>query len=102
MFGPVATVTSAHDLEEAIALANDVHFALSSGIVTNDLSAAEEFRRRSKAAMVTINAPTAGLDFHVPFGGRSPSGYGSREQGFAAQEFYTEYKSSYTNVSGHL
>ncbi len=102
VFGPVATVTTAHDLEEAIAIANDVHFALSSGIVTNDLIAAEEFRRRSKAAMVTINAPTAGLDFHVPFGGRSPSGYGSREQGLAAQEFYTEYKSSYTNVSGRL
>lgn len=102
VFGPVATVTAAHDLDEAIAIANDVHFALSSGIMTNDLAGAEQFRRRSKAAMVTINAPTAGLDFHVPFGGRSPSGYGSREQGLSAHEFYTEYKSSYTNVSGRL
>ena len=102
VFGPVAGVIGVHDLDEAIAVANDVHFALSSGIVTDNLIAAEQFRRRSKAAMVTINAPTAGLDFHVPFGGRSPSGYGAREQGIAAQEFFTEYKSSYTNVSGHL
>ncbi len=102
VFGPVAGVISVHDLDEAIAVANDVHYALSSGIVTDDLIAAEHFRRRSKAAMVTINAPTAGLDFHVPFGGRSPSGYGAREQGIAAKEFFTEYKSSYTNVSGRL
>lgn len=102
VFGPVASALCVHDLDEAIAVANDVHFALSSGIVTDNLIAAEEFRRRSAAAMVTINAPTAGLDFHVPFGGRSPSGYGSREQGLAAHEFYTEYKSSYTNVSGRI
>ncbi|MFA5488755.1 MAG: aldehyde dehydrogenase family protein [Candidimonas sp.] len=102
VFGPVAGVISVHDLDEAIAVANDVHYALSSGIVTDNLIAAEHFRRRSKAAMVTINAPTAGLDFHVPFGGRSPSGYGAREQGIAAKEFFTEYKSSYTNVSGRL
>jgi len=102
VFGPVASVISVHDLEEAIAVANDVDYALSSGIVTDNLVSAEHFRRRSKAAMVTINAPTAGLDFHVPFGGRSPSGYGSREQGIAAKEFFTEYKSSYTNVSGHI
>jgi acyl-CoA reductase-like NAD-dependent aldehyde dehydrogenase len=102
VFGPVAGVIAVHDLEEAIAVANDVHYALSSGIVTDNLIAAEHFRRRSKAAMVTINAPTAGLDFHVPFGGRSPSGYGAREQGVAAQEFFTEYKSCYVNVSGRL
>ncbi|MFT3802580.1 MAG: aldehyde dehydrogenase family protein [Burkholderiaceae bacterium] len=102
VFGPVAGVISVHDLDEAIAVANDVHYALSSGICTDNLVAAEQFRRRSKAAMVTINAPTAGLDFHVPFGGRAPSGYGAREQGVAAREFFTEYKSSYTNVSGHL
>lgn len=102
VFGPVAGVIGVPDLDQAISVANDVHYALSSGIVTNNLIAAEHFRRRSKAAMVTINAPTAGLDFHVPFGGRSPSGYGAREQGVAAQEFFTEYKSSYVNVSGHL
>ncbi|MBP6019307.1 MAG: aldehyde dehydrogenase family protein [Burkholderiaceae bacterium] len=102
VFGPVASVLAAHDMDEAIAIANDVHFALSSGIMTNNLINAENFRRRSKAAMVTINATTAGLDFHVPFGGRSPSGYGAREQGMAAQEFFTEYKSCYTNVSGRL
>lgn len=102
VFGPVATLIPAHDLDEAISIANDVHYALSSGIVTDNLISAEEFRKRSKAAMVTVNAPTAGLDFHVPFGGRSPSGYGPREQGIAAQEFYTEYKVCHVNVSGHL
>ncbi len=102
VFGPVASVLAAHDLDEAIAIANDVHYALSSGICTTDLIAAETFRRRSRAAMVTVNAPTAGLDFHVPFGGRAPSGYGPREQGIAAREFYCEYKSTYVNVSGHL
>lgn len=102
VFGPVASVLAAHDLDEAIGIANNVHFALSSGIVTNNLINAENFRRRSKAAMVTVNATTAGLDFHVPFGGRSPSGYGAREQGIAAQEFFTEYKSCYVNVSGRL
>jgi len=102
VFGPVASVLAAHDLDEAIAIANDVHYALSSGICTNDLAATETFRRRSKAAMVTVNAPTAGLDFHVPFGGRSPSGYGPREQGIAAREFYCEYKSTYVNTSGRL
>ncbi|MGR7995178.1 MULTISPECIES: aldehyde dehydrogenase family protein [unclassified Xanthobacter] len=102
VFGPVASVLAAHDLDEAIAIANDVHYALSSGICTTDLIAAETFRSRSRAAMVTVNAPTAGLDFHVPFGGRAPSGYGPREQGIAAREFYCEYKSTYVNVSGHL
>lgn len=99
VFGPIATIQKADDLEHAIAIANDVEFALSSGIVTNDLNAANKFRTSSKAGMVTVNLPTAGLDFHVPFGGRSPSAYGAREQGFAAQEFYTEYKSTYTHIN---
>lgn len=102
VFGPVASLLVADDLDEAIAIANQVDFALSSGIVTDNLIHAETFRRRSKAGMVTINATTAGLDFHVPFGGRSPSGYGAREQGIAAQEFFTEYKSCYFNVSNSL
>lgn len=102
VFGPVATLQSANDLDEAVAIANDVPHALSSGIITDNLIAAERFRKQSKAAMVTVNAPTAGLDFHVPFGGRSPSGYGPREQGIAAQEFFTEYKVCYTNTAGRL
>lgn len=102
VFGPVASLMSVRDLDEAIATANDVHFALSSGIMTNSLRAAEQFRKQSRAAMVTINAPTAGQDFHVPFGGRSPSGYGAREQGISAIDFYTEYKVCHTNVSGEI
>jgi len=97
VFGPVATVMPFDELDEAIAIANDCDFALSSGICTRDIAAAERFRRRSKAGMVTVNAPTAGLDYHIPFGGRAPSGYGGREQGWGAAEFFTEMKACYVN-----
>lgn len=97
VFGPVATLTKIADLDEAIGIANDSDFALSSGICTTSIAAAEKFRRHSKAGLVTVNSPTAGLDYHVPFGGRSPSGYGGREDGWGAAEFFTEMKTSYIN-----
>lgn len=97
VFGPVAGVIKVHDLDEAIATARDCDLALSSGICTTSLSAAERFRRRSPAGMVMINAPTAGIEYHVPFGGRAPSGYGGAEQGAAAADFFTELKTTYTN-----
>lgn len=97
VFGPVASIITVEDIDEAIAVAVDCEFALSSGICTTSLAAAEKFRRASTAGMVTINAPTAGVDYHVPFGGRAPSGYGGREQGSAAAEFYTESKTTYVN-----
>lgn len=97
VFGPVASVIPADDLDHAIAIANDSGHALSSGVVTQGLAAAETFRRRSRAGLVMVNAPTAGIDYHVPFGGRSPSGYGGREQGSAAVEFFTEGKTAYIN-----
>ena len=96
-FGPIAGVIKVADLDEAIAVANDCKFALSSGIATTSLRSAEKFRRESKAGLVMINTPTAGLDYHVPFGGRSPSGFGGREQGTASAEFFTELKTSYIN-----
>lgn len=97
VFGPVACVIPADDLDHAIAIANDSEHALSSGVVTRGLAAAETFRRRSRAGLVMVNAPTAGIDYHVPFGGRSPSGYGGREQGSAGVEFFTEGKTAYVN-----
>jgi len=96
-FGPIAGVIKVEDFDEAIAVARDAELALSSGIATTSLKNAERYRRESTAGMVMINAPTAGLEYHVPFGGRAPSGYGGREQGMASAEFFTEMKTTYIN-----
>jgi acyl-CoA reductase-like NAD-dependent aldehyde dehydrogenase len=95
VFGPVATVIAASDYDEALAIANDTEFGLSSGICTTSLKHASHFRKNSQAGMVMVNLPTAGVDYHVPFGGRKGSSYGPREQGRYAQEFYTTVKTSY-------
>jgi aldehyde dehydrogenase (NAD+) len=96
IFGPVASVQRARDYEEALALANDTVFGLSSGICTTSLKHASHFKRNSEAGMVMVNLPTAGVDYHVPFGGRKGSSYGPREQGRYAAEFYTTVKTAYT------
>ncbi|MGY4299183.1 acyl-CoA reductase-like NAD-dependent aldehyde dehydrogenase [Bradyrhizobium sp. i1.4.4] len=96
IFGPVATVIRAKDYDEALELANDTPFGLSSGICTTSLKYASHFKRNAEAGMVMVNLPTAGVDYHVPFGGRKGSSYGSREQGRYAQEFYTMVKTAYT------
>ena len=96
IFGPVATVIAAKDYDEALAIANDTEFGLSSGICTTSLKHATHFKRHAQAGMVMVNAPTAGVDYHVPFGGRKGSSYGPREQGRYAQEMYTVVKTAYT------
>lgn len=96
IFGPVASVIRARNYEEAVELANDTDFGLSSGICTTSLKHAEDFKHRSSAGMVMVNLPTAGVDYHVPFGGRKGSSYGPREQGAYAREFYTAVKTAYT------
>ncbi len=96
VFGPIASVIEVTDYDEALAVANDTEFGLSSGIVTTSLAAASHFKRHSGAGMVMVNVPTAGVDYHVPFGGRRGSSYGPREQGTYAREFYTVVKTSYT------
>jgi alpha-ketoglutaric semialdehyde dehydrogenase len=96
VFGPVAAVLKADDYEHAVALANDTEFGLVSGVVTTSLRHASDFKRRAEAGMVMVNLPTAGVDYHVPFGGRKGSSYGPREQGRYAQEFYTVVKTAYT------
>jgi aldehyde dehydrogenase (NAD+) len=96
VFGPVANVVRASGYDEALSLANDTPFGLSSGICTTSLKHATHFKRHAQAGMVMVNAPTAGVDYHVPFGGRKASSMGSREQGTYAAEFYTTVKTAYT------
>jgi acyl-CoA reductase-like NAD-dependent aldehyde dehydrogenase len=95
IFGPVACVIRARDYDEALAIANDTESGLSSGIVTSSLKFASHFKRHAQAGMVMVNLPTAGVDYHVPFGGRKASSYGPREQGRYAAEFYTTVKTTY-------
>jgi alpha-ketoglutaric semialdehyde dehydrogenase len=96
IFGPVASVIRVKDYDEALAVANDTPFGLTSGICTTSLKYATHFKRNSEAGMVMVNLPTAGVDYHVPFGGRKGSSYGPREQGRYAQEFFTTVKTAYT------
>jgi aldehyde dehydrogenase (NAD+) len=95
IFGPVACVIPAKNYEEALAIANDTETGLSSGIVTTSLKYASHFQRHAQAGLVMVNLPTAGIDYHVPFGGRKASSYGPREMGRYAAEFYTTVKTSY-------
>ena len=96
VFGPVAAVIRAREYEEALALANDTPFGLCAGICTTSLKYASHFRKNAQAGMVMVNLPTAGVDYHVPFGGKKGSSYGTREQGRYALEFYTTVKTCYT------
>jgi alpha-ketoglutaric semialdehyde dehydrogenase len=96
IFGPVAGVIKAKDYDEALAIANDTEFGLAAGVCTTSLKYASHFKRNSEAGMVMVNLPTAGVDYHVPFGGRKGSSYGAREQGAYAREFYTTVKTAYT------
>ncbi|MFT6659431.1 MAG: aldehyde dehydrogenase (NAD+) [Maritalea sp.] len=96
VFGPVASVIRVKDYDEALAVANDTEFGLSSGICTTSLKHASHFKANAQAGMVMVNLPTAGVDYHVPFGGTKGSSFGSREQGSYAAEFYTTVKTAYT------
>lgn len=95
VFGPVASVIRARDYDEALALANDTEFGLTAGICTTSLKHATHFKRHAQAGMVMVNLPTAGVDYHVPFGGTKGSSFGPREQGSYAAEFFTTVKTAY-------
>ena len=97
MFGPIACVIPTKNLEDALEIANDTEFGLSSGIITKSLAKSEYFKQNIKTGVCTINLPTAGLDYHVPFGGRKASSFGPREQGTYAKDFYSQVKTSYIN-----
>ncbi len=98
VFGPVASVIEVADFDEALAVANDVPFGLCAGICTTSLKHATRFRREALVGMTMVNLPTAGVDFHVPFGGRKASSQGPREQGAYAAEFYTTVKTAYVKA----
>lgn len=98
MFAPLTAVIRVDSYDEALATANDTDFGLTSGIVTRDLARATHFRRNVRTGVVTVNLPTAGTDYHVPFGGRGDSSFGPREQGRAAVEFYTAVKTAYISA----
>ena len=95
MFAPIACVLKTGSYEEALATVNDTSFGLTSGIITRSLARAAHFRRHARTGCVMVNLPTAGTDYHVPFGGRGDSSYGPREQGSYAKEFYTVVKTAY-------
>ncbi|OLP46460.1 aldehyde dehydrogenase family protein [Rhizobium oryziradicis] len=99
IFGPCASVIKVSDFDHALSIANDTQFGLSSGICTQSLRYSREFRRNSQSGMVMVNLPTAGVDYHVPFGGRKASSFGPREQGRYAAEFYTTVKTAYVSAS---
>jgi aldehyde dehydrogenase (NAD+) len=95
VFGPIASVIKVTDYDEALDIANGTPFGLSAGICTTNLRYASHFEKHAQAGMVMVNLPTAGVDYHVPFGGSKTSSYGAREQGFAAVEFFTQLRTSY-------
>lgn len=95
VFGPVASVIRVEGYDEALHVANDTPFGLSAGICTSNLKYASDFKRKVQAGMVMVNLPTAGVDYHVPFGGRKSSSFGPREQGSHAVEFFTISKTAY-------
>ncbi|QFI38187.1 aldehyde dehydrogenase family protein [Moritella marina ATCC 15381] len=95
VFAPMASVIRVADLEEAIATTNDTRFGLTSGIITQSLRTSTLFKQQAQTGCVMVNLPTAGTDYHVPFGGRKESSFGPREQGQYAKEFYTVVKTAY-------
>lgn len=95
MFAPITCIQPADSYAEALALANDTPFGLVAGIMTRSLARASHFRANMRAGCVMVNLPTAGTDYHVPFGGRGLSSFGPREQGRYAAEFFTTVKTAY-------
>jgi aldehyde dehydrogenase (NAD+) len=97
IFGPVAALLPATSYKDAVRLANDTRFGLSASVFTNDLSRALRFADDIHAGVVKVNQESAGVEFHVPFGGMQESSSGSREQGKAAREFFTQWKTVYVD-----
>lgn len=98
MFAPITAVQKVDSYEEALSVANDSQFGLTAGIMTTSLARASHFRANMRAGTVMVNLPTAGTDYHVPFGGRGASSFGPREQGTYAAEFYTTVKTAYVSA----
>lgn len=92
IFGPVLAVIKVKDYDEAVKLANDTEFGLSASLFTNNIQRVFDFVERSEVGLVNINNETGGPEPQAPFGGMKNSSYGSREQGQAAKEFFTAFK----------
>jgi acyl-CoA reductase-like NAD-dependent aldehyde dehydrogenase len=99
-FGPAAAVLVAGSDEDALAIANATRYGLAGSVFGTDLDRARRLASRLEAGLQRVNAPTTGVDFHAPFGGDKASGYGPREQGRAAREFYTKTRTLLTRTSG--
>lgn len=95
MFAPITCIQKAGSYAEALAIANDTPFGLTAGIMTRSLARAAHFRANARAGCIMVNLPTAGTDYHVPFGGRGRSSHGPREQGRYAADFFTTVKTAY-------
>jgi len=95
VFGPVLALMVAEDLDDAVRIANDVKFGLSASIISKDLTRVHQFINRIEAGLITVNLPTAGVEYQLPFGGTKESSYGMREQGPQALDFYSETRTVY-------
>ena len=95
IFGPVLAILRAKDFEDAMRIANNVPFGLSSSIQSTNLSRVFEYIYRAEAGLLTVNLPSAGVEYQLPFGGSKDSSFGPKEQGPAAMEFYSDYKTVY-------
>jgi aldehyde dehydrogenase (NAD+) len=95
VFGPVLALMVADDFDDAMRLANSVRFGLSAAIISNDISRVHQFVNRIEAGLITVNLPTAGVEYQLPFGGTKESSFGMREQGPLALDFYTESRTVY-------
>ena len=95
IFGPVLAIMRAKDFEDAMRIANCIPFGLSSSIQTTNLSRAFDFVYRAEAGLLTVNLPSAGVEYQLPFGGTKDSSFGPKEQGPAALDFYSDYKTVY-------
>jgi alpha-ketoglutaric semialdehyde dehydrogenase len=95
VFGPVLAVMPAKNFDNAMEIANNIPFGLSASIQTTNLSRAFDFIYKTEAGLLTVNLPSAGVEYQLPFGGTKESSFGPKEQGPAAMEFYSDYKTIY-------
>jgi aldehyde dehydrogenase (NAD+) len=102
IFGPVVSILPCNGLEDAISIANNIQYGLSSAVYTRDVNKAFAAMRDLHAGITYINAPTIGAEVHLPFGGVKATGNGHREGGIGAIDFYTEWKSIYVDYSDQL
>jgi acyl-CoA reductase-like NAD-dependent aldehyde dehydrogenase len=102
IFGPVLSVFSVSSYEEAVEVANNTRYGLSSSIYTNDVKKSYRAMRDLEAGITYVNGPTIGAEAHMPFGGVKDTGNGHRDGGWAAYEFFTEKKTIYVDYSGQL